>query len=174
VQRRGRREGPRRSRSARDVQPLTRVVGQTDERHLGALGEAPWFGPIAKIDNHIGEDGVVAAGFAIKAHAVFEVLPAAVEAGSDPALALFRGIGDPSRVAPRAEQHRGAALATGPRRQCSAIDRRAAPGVPHDVERAHQCAEALIVIGAEKLEIGARRAAADTEAQGLSDDHDAE
>jgi len=89
-------------------------------------------------------------------------------------LALFRGVGDPSRVAPRAKQNRGAALATGPRRQCSAIDRRAAPGVPHDVERAHQCAEALIVIGAEKLEIGARRAAADTEAQGLSDDHDAE
>src|SRR3984893_6644635 len=91
------------------LQPLTRVVGRTDERHLGALGEASWFGPVAKIDNHIGEDGVAAAGLAIEAHAVFEILPATVEAGSNPALALFRGIGDPSRVAPGAEQHRGAA-----------------------------------------------------------------
>jgi hypothetical protein len=37
--------------------------------------------------------------------------------------------------------------------------------VPHDVERTHQYAKALIIIGAEKVEIGARRAAADAEAQ---------
>src|SRR5207245_10686171 len=105
-----------------------------DKRDLRPLGKASWLGPIVQIDNHISEDGVVAAGFAIEAHAVFEILPTAVKAGSNPALALFRGIADPSRVTPGAEQHRPSTLPPRPRGQPSAIDRLAAPGAAHDLE----------------------------------------
>src|SRR5205823_12704983 len=77
------------------LQPLARVVGQTDERHLGALGQAARFGLGAEVDDDIGEDGIGAAGFAVEAHAVLEILPAAVEARGDPALALLGGVADP-------------------------------------------------------------------------------
>src|SRR5262249_32845272 len=61
--------------------------------------------------------------------------------------------------------HRGSTLASRPGRQRPAIDRLAAPGATHDLERAHQGAEALVVIGTQEIEIGPRRAAADAEAQ---------
>src|ERR1700720_612561 len=147
------------------LQPLARIVRQTDERDLGALGQAAGFGLGAEVDHDIGEDGIGAPGFAIEAHAVFEILPAAVEARGDPALALLCGIIDPPRVAPSAEQYRRPALASGPRRQRAAVDRLAAPGPPHDFQRAHQGTKALIIISAEEIEIGLRRSAADAETQ---------
>src|SRR6202040_1290805 len=147
------------------LQPLARVVGQTDERDLGALGQTAGFGLGAEVDHDIGEDGIGAAGFAIEAHAVFEILPAAIEARGNPALALLCGIIDPARVAPGAEQHRRPALASGPRRQRAAVDRLAAPGPAHGLHRAHQCTKPLIVISAEEIEIGLRRSAADAEPQ---------
>src|SRR3984893_13836389 len=147
------------------LQPLARVVRQTDQRDLGALGQAAGFGRGAEVDDDIGEARVGAAGVAIAAHAVFEILPAAVEARGDPALALLCRIIDPPRVAPSAEQYRRPALASGPRRQRAAVDRLAAPGPPHDFQRAHQGTKALIVISAEEIEIGLRRSAADAETQ---------
>src|SRR5437763_2761574 len=97
------------------LQPLARVVGQTDERDLGPLGQAAGFDLGAEVDDDIGEDGVGAPRLTIEAHAVFKILPAAVEARGNPALALLCGIGDPARIAPGAEQHRRPALAAGPR-----------------------------------------------------------
>src|SRR6516225_8858322 len=98
-------------------------------------------------------------------HTGFEIFPAAIETGRDPTGTLLCGIADPARVAPGAEQHRWSPLASRPGRQRPAIDRFATPGSAHDLERAHQGAEALVVVGAEEVEIGTRRAAADAETQ---------
>src|SRR6266446_9458985 len=147
------------------LQPHPRFVRRADQRDRSPLGKATRFRLVSEIDQNIGEDGIGAAGFAIQAHPRLEVFPAAVEAGGNPARALPCGIGDPARVAPSPEQHRRAAFATGPGRQDAAIDRLAAPCAAHDLERTHQGAEALLVIGSEEIEIGARRAAADTEAE---------
>src|SRR5271165_4633288 len=132
-------------------QPLARLVGQTDERDLGAFGETAGFGPGAQVDDDIGQHGVDASGFAIEAHAVFEIIPAAVEARGDPALALFCRVSDPAWVAPGAQQYRRPALASGPGRQGPAVDRLAPPGPPHYFQRAHQGAEAPLVIGTEEI-----------------------
>src|SRR6516165_213748 len=135
---------------------------------MGDLRETGGFGPVGEINGDIGEDGVVAARFAINPHSKFEVVPAAVSAGRGPALALFCSVGDPARTAPGADKDRWTAFAPRPGRQCPAIDRLAAPCTAHNVERAHQGAEPPVVIGAEELEIRPRRAAADTQPQAVS------
>src|SRR5260370_12984854 len=89
----------------------------------------------------------------------------AVRAREDPAVALFCDIGDPAGVGPGAEQCRRTALASGPGRQCPAVDWLAAPGPSHDFQRAHQGTKALLVISAEEIEIGLRRSAPDAEPQ---------
>ena len=59
---------------------------------------------IDEIDHNVSENRVGAARLTIEAHAVFEILPTAVEARGDPPMALFSGISDPAGVAPSAEQ----------------------------------------------------------------------
>src|SRR6516225_4342326 len=126
---------------------------------------------LGEIDRDVGEDRVVAAGLAIDAHARREILPAAEPAGRGPPLALVSSIGDPARAAPRAEQDRRSALAPRPWRQRPAIDGPPGPGGAHRVERAHQGAEAPIVIAAQQLEIRTRRATADTKSQAVAGEH---
>src|SRR5437763_15961501 len=62
------------------LQPLARVVGQTDEGDLGPLGQAAGFDLGAEVDDDIGEDCVGAPRLTIEAHAVFKILPAALGA----------------------------------------------------------------------------------------------
>src|SRR5437868_4387445 len=145
------------------LQPAAGLVRRADQCYVGGRGEVRGSGPVGEIDGDVGEDGVGAARFAIDAHAGFEILPAAVAAGRGPALALFRGIGDPARAAPGAHQDRRTALAAGPDRQGAAVDRLAAPYPMHGFQRIPQCSETMVVIAAEQLEIRPRRAAADAQ-----------
>src|SRR5439155_3111678 len=93
----------------------------------------------------------------------FEILPAAEAAGGGPTLGLLRGVSDPARAAPGADQNGRPARAARPGRQCSAVDLRAVPHPAHDLQIVFEGAEAMVVIVAEQREIVARRAAADTE-----------
>src|SRR5205814_928273 len=83
----------------------------------------------------------------------------------DPALALLGRIDDPTLVAPGPEQYRRAALGTGPRGQGAALQLLAAPGPAHRVERRHQRLEPGRVVGADQVEIGLGRAAAEPQLQ---------
>src|SRR6516164_3967330 len=68
-----------------------RVVRRADQRNRRPLGEAAGLRRVAEIDKDVGEDGVPAAGLAIEAHPGLEIVPAAVEAGGDPASTFFCG-----------------------------------------------------------------------------------
>src|SRR5215469_17464167 len=117
-------------------QPPPRFIGQTDQGDLRPLRNTARFGPGREIDDHIGEDSVAAADLSVEAHPVFEILPTAVEPGSNPPLALLSGVGNPTLVTPGPEQHRRSTLVSRPRREHTAVDRLAAPGAAHDLERA--------------------------------------
>src|SRR6516162_3647919 len=143
---------------------LVRRADEIDRRHLCQLSG---LGTLGEVDRAIGEDGILAAGFAIDLHAMFKIVPAAEPAGRRPALGFLGGIGDPARAAPSADQDRRPALASRPRRQSAAVHRLTVPRAIHDVEVVFEGAEPVIVIVAEQLEIVARRAAADAEDQAV-------
>src|SRR6516164_5674664 len=91
-----------------------RLVRRADQRDRRALRETSGLRRVAEIDEDVGKDGVLAAGLPIETHPGLKVLPAAVQAGGDPAGTFPGRIGDPTRVAPGAEQHRRSTFASRP------------------------------------------------------------
>jgi len=68
---------------------LARRVRRADEIDRRQLCQLRGFRTLGKVDRAIGENGILAAGFAIDLHAMFEILPAAEPNGRGPALGLL-------------------------------------------------------------------------------------